>query len=222
MKKLFLLLTFTFTFLSCSSDDDMSNTSEVNNYKKIKTIISENSTTTYFYNAKGFISEMNYESDISFNAKFIYQGNRIVQKETSFFSGNIEIEKYYYEGDNIAKSETEHSYVEYFYNEAGQMIKAISIHPYAPVFNNEVVFSYSLDGNLFSQMSSDGYYETFDYDDKINPDFYSIPSSLLKIGRVSKNNITRYGDFHYSYEYDLDEYPIIRYSSGETFVYTYY
>lgn len=224
MKRILLLFLLPVFVLSCSSDDADFSPETPNEYKKIKTISSDDSFTTISYNSNGLISEAIYEGEITLKIKYIYSGNRLVQLETYINNSSTPtIDKFHYSGDLIVKTEKDDSYVEYFYNENGQLIKSLEIHPDYPEFNTEVIYSYSSNGNLYSQMFDGEYYETFEYDNKINPGYYSVTEAFAKISRTYKNNVTKSGDLYYSYEYEGD-YPVIEYTTPAniTSYYTYY
>lgn len=226
MKKIALLFVLSLFIVACNSnDDDGSNPQGANNFKKIKTITSENSVSTYHYNSNGFLGEIILNDEHVSKVKFVYSGNKILLSEIyTVFSPDPIVEKYFYEGNFIVKSEKEHSYIEYFYNDQKQLVKAIKTHPNSPAQNHELLYSYYQNGNLFSMTSSSGFYETYDYDDKINPHYYIYPDSYTKIARLYKNNLTRSGDFHQSYEYDSEGYPVVEYypPSDKKSIYTYH
>ncbi|GAA0739706.1 hypothetical protein [Gaetbulibacter jejuensis] len=160
---------------------------------------------TYQYNSNNFVSVLTASG--GYIKEFAYNSNNQVISETynneNGFSYTI---NYMYENGLITMETYEDdSYIEFVYtnNLVSQMLFN---YPNNPQNNSSISLTYDANGNIKTLIddATSEIFESYDYDNMINPFSLLFPSSYNKIKRISNNNMTYREDCNRITVYDYN------------------
>lgn len=199
-------------FFGCSENNEAVK-ENVSNYR-LKKITRDSETVEFFYNKNqlSYILTKELNGD-DYKSLFIYENGRVIQIKNytnNVYQSNEDNYFVYLNNDIKTSSGYEDGILfshQYEYNDLKQMIVDSQYND--GIYDSKNTYTYYSNGNIKSNVHSDfdsgGF--NYDYDDKINPYYYTYPSELCKIWVISKNNVL---NGRTKFEYDSNNLPIKR------------
>jgi len=233
MKKIYLVLS-SILLISCSSDNEGTNT-PVDLTGKLKSTVDSEGVSNFLYYTNGNLQRTNMPH--AYYA-FIYENNKIIRDSIIFYDKGVNGYTYSYTQNLITESvsigDNNKIKKKFFYDSSERLIKEIgSRRQNDNTFLDVAKIEFFYEGDNVVQTKETSF-ETgqyfivsYEYDDKKNPKYDIYPSAYRKIWLIPKNNIIKrtsdyYGEQIYQYEYNVLGYPIKSISNEEVITFQYY
>lgn len=213
MKSNLILLLLVIVIFSCSNSESNENENQPK-LIMVTELITQNgeltdfgpeSNVTYQYNSNNFVSVLTASG--SYIKEFTYNSNNQVISETYNNENGVSYTINYMYENGLITMETyeDDSYIEFVYtnNLVSQMLFN---YPNNPQNNSSISLTYDANANIKTLIddATSEIFESYDYDNMINPFSLLFPSSYNKIKRISNNNMTYREDCNRITVYDYN------------------
>lgn len=225
MKKIILFAAIA-AFVSCSSDD---NNTETNSKLKLKSITNNDGYREFIYGTNGFVSEIKFKTTngVEYTTLYTYDGNTLTDVTYKENSKTFQQLKYTYNNSYITKAEgkiDEYPFVRlYSYDSSNNIIK--EEYSISGDVGQVDTFVYQ-NGNVINRsiniIDGETYTVSYKYDDKNNPFKNTFPDAFLKVLYEGKNNKVGIDGNVTTHVYNKDGFPTTSDEQGFITTYTYY
>jgi len=213
MKKLLLISTLFFGFISCSDDHELI----IKQTKLLKITeetyeggdLTSSGFIEYKYGDNNFVNELIASG--GYSIKYIYDFNNQIIKIISTDSNGNSGEANYSYTNGLITTETSgngNSTINYFYNNSNQLTRISGNTSNLSV--NETYLTYDTNENVVNIIYNSEIIDSFEYDNKPNPFRLLFPSAYSKIKHIGNNNVILRNDANRitTYKYNSNNYPV--------------